>query len=58
MKKVIAEFFVDEEILLDMYKEIHDIDDFSDALNSEFGVMEEYGIDCWDWKVIKEDKTE
>ena len=55
MKKVIVEFLIDEERLLDMYKEIHDIDDFSDALNSELGVMEEYGIECLDWKVIKED---
>lgn len=55
MKKVIAEFLVDEERLVDMYTEVHDIDDFSDALNSEFGVMEEYGIKCMDWKVKKEE---
>lgn len=55
MKKVIAEFLVDEELLIDMYTEVHDIDDFSDALNSEFGVMEEYGITCLDWKVKKEE---
>ena len=57
MKKVIAEFFVDEERLLEMYQEIHDIDDFSDALTSEFEVMEEYGITCWDWKVVKKETT-
>ena len=55
MKKVIAEFLVDEERLIDMYTEVHDIDNFSNAISSEFGVMEEYGIKCLDWKVQKEE---
>ena len=58
MKKVIAEFLIDDEVLIDGYNEMYGIDNFHDALNGEFGVMEEYGIECLDWKVIKEDKTE
>lgn len=56
MKKVIAEFLIDEEVLIDGYNEMYGIDNLHDALNGEFGVMEEYGIECLDWKVIKEDK--
>ena len=54
MKKVVATFFVDEEVLIEKYKEYHDMDDFSDALTSEFEVMEENGVVLDDWKVEKE----
>ena len=54
MKKVVATFFVDEEILIENYKEYHDMDDFSDVLTAEFEVMEENGVILDDWKVEKE----
>ena len=54
MKKVVATFFVDEDVLIEKYKEYHDIDDFSDALRAEFEVMEENGVTLDDWKVEKE----
>ena len=54
MKKVVATFLVDEEVLIEKYKEYHDMDDFSDALTAEFEVMEENGVVLDDWKVEKE----
>lgn len=58
MKKVIAEFLVDDEILIDAYEEMYGIENFHDAFNSELSIMEEYGVECLDWKVIKEEKAE
>ena len=54
MKKIVATFLVDEEVLIEKYKEYHDIDDFSDALTAELEVMEENGVVLDDWKVEKE----
>lgn len=56
-KKVTATFLVDEERLLSFYNEQEDckIDNFHDALNSEFGWLEESGISMLDWKVEKGD---
>lgn len=51
MKKVIATFYVDEDVLIENYTEYYGIDDFSDALNSEFTIMEEYGVVLDDWKI-------
>ena len=53
MKKVIATFFIDEDRLIENYKEYHDIDDFHDALNAELTIMEENGIILDDWKIEK-----
>ena len=54
MKKVTATFYVDEEILIEKYKEYYDMDDFHDALRAEFEVMEENGVVLDDWKIEKE----
>ena len=54
MKKVIATFFVDEDLLIEKYMEYYDMDDFGDALTAEFEVMEENGVVLDDWKVVKE----
>jgi hypothetical protein len=54
MKKVIAEFLVDDEKLIGGYNEMYGIDNFHDAINGEFGVMKEYGIQCVGWKVDQE----
>ena len=54
MKKVIATFLVDEDVLIEKYKEYYEMDDFSDALTAEFEVMEENGVILDDWKVEKE----
>ena len=54
MKKVTATFYVDEEILIEKYKEYYDMDDFHDSLRAEFEVMEENGVVLDDWKVEKE----
>ena len=54
MKKVVATFYVDEDVLIEKYKEYYDIDNFHDALRSEFEVMEENGVVLDDWKVEKE----
>ena len=53
MKKVVATFIIDEDILIENYKEYYGIDDFSDALRTEFTIMEEYGVVLDDWKVEK-----
>lgn len=57
MKKVVVKFLVDEERLLSSYgkKESYEIDDFYDALNSEFGWLEESGITMYDGRVVDED---
>lgn len=54
-KTVTATFLVDEERLLSFYgeQEDNDIANFHDALNSEFGWLEESGISMLDWKVEK-----
>jgi hypothetical protein len=57
MKLVTATFLVDEEKLLNAYKDRYDdennIDNFHDALNTEFGWVEESGIYLQDWKIEK-----
>ena len=55
MKKIIVECLVDETRLLEVYKEICDIDNFHDALNAELGVMEENGVYAEHWYVKEED---
>lgn len=50
MKKIVATFLVDEDVLIEKYTEYHDIDDFSDALTAEFEVMEENGVILDDWR--------
>ena len=52
MKKVMATFWVDEELLVEKYKEYYDTDNFGDALTGEFEVMEENGVTLLDWKVV------
>lgn len=52
-KKVTATFLVNEEILMSMCHETCGIENFHDALNSEFGWLEESGIQMLDWKVEK-----
>ena len=56
MKKILAAFLVDEELLIEKYKEYYDIDNFGDALKCELRVMEENGVKLLDCKVI--DKNE
>jgi hypothetical protein len=51
MKKIVVECLVDETRLLDVYKELCDIDDFHDALNAELGVMEENGVYAEHWYI-------
>ena len=53
MKKVVATFLVDEDVLIENYKEYYEIDNFSDALRAEFEVMEENGVILDDWKIEK-----
>lgn len=57
MKLVTATFLVDEEKLLNAYQDRYDdennIDNFHDALNTEFGWVEESGIYLQDWKIEK-----
>ena len=55
MKKIMVECLVDETRLLNAYKELYDIDNFHDALNSELGVMEENGVYAEHWYVKEED---
>ena len=52
MKKVVATLLVDEDILIEKYKEYWGIDNFQDALTGELEVMEENGVSMIDWKVI------
>lgn len=54
MKKIIVECFVDETRLLNVYKEIYDIDNFHDALNAELGFMEENGVYAEHWYIKEE----
>lgn len=56
MKKIVVECLVDETRLLDVYKELCDIDDFHDALNAELGVMEENGVYAEHWYVKEDEK--
>ncbi len=52
MKKIVATLLVDEDVLIEKYKEYWDIDNFRDALTGELGVMEENGVSVLDWKVV------
>lgn len=49
------ECLVDEARLLEVYKEIGDIDNFHDALNAELGVMEENGVCAEHWCIKEEE---
>lgn len=51
MIKILATFLVDEDRLREAYRELG-IEDFSDLLNAEFGVMEENGVAMDDWKKV------
>ena len=55
MKKIVATLLVDEDVLIENYKEYYGIYNFQDALNSELGVMAENGVSLLDWKVIDEE---
>lgn len=55
LKKVVATFLVDEEKLLSFYDGLGGIDNLHDALNSEFGWLEESGISMDDWRVVNGD---
>lgn len=58
MKKVTATFLVDEDVLIEKYKEYYDVDNFSDALTGEFEVMKENGVKLLDWNIEKDNKEE
>lgn len=57
MSKIVnATFLIDEDRLISTY-ESYGIYGFQDALNAEFGVMNENGIRNLDWKVVKKENS-
>lgn len=60
MKRVICEICVDENRLKEFYMQSMELEEddeycFCDALNSEFGWLEESGISLVDWRVNKDE---
>ena len=53
MKKVFVEVLVDEDRLLNQ----SDMNNFHDAINSEFGWLEESGIHMTDWIKVDNNKN-